>query len=94
MTSSIKYQFEDKIFRALGILKYSRMITYKEAINYLSYVRLGVEMGIIEEINYKKINALLVGMSDYSILKRNKEISDTKDYLIKRSEMIRKKLNK
>ncbi len=92
MNSTIKYQFEDKIFRALGALKYSRMITYKEAINHLSYVRLGIEMGIIEDINYKKINGLLVGMSDYSILK--KEIPTSKEYQVKRSDMIRKKLNK
>ncbi|WBW97965.1 protein arginine kinase [Oceanirhabdus sp. W0125-5] len=94
MDSTIKYEFRDKIFRALGTLKYSRMITYKEAINHLSYVRLGVEMGIIEDINYKKINNLLVGISDYSILKKEKEISNSKDYQVKRAEIIRKKLNK
>jgi protein arginine kinase len=50
---------QDEIYRALGCLKYARLLTTSDTLNLLSKVRMGVEMGIIKDIDINKINELL-----------------------------------
>ncbi|RKX69831.1 protein arginine kinase [candidate division WOR-3 bacterium] len=53
-------ELEDKIFRALAILKSARLLTSIEATNLLSAVRLGVEMGLIKDYSLALINRLMI----------------------------------
>lgn len=53
-------QLADRVFRAYGILSYARIISSQEAMRLLSDVRLGVDLGIIQEIDPKIFNELLV----------------------------------
>lgn len=46
-------EIEDDIYRSLGLLKYSRMLSTQECLNLMSKVRLGIEMGIIKDIDVK-----------------------------------------
>ncbi|ADG81130.1 protein arginine kinase [Thermincola potens] len=55
-----KSQLEDKIFRSLGILSYSRMITTEEALTMLSDVRLGIALGILDNLTQRDINELMM----------------------------------
>lgn len=57
-----KDELEDDIYRALGILKYARTISTSEGLNLLSKVRMGIEMGIIRDIEINSINELLVNI--------------------------------
>jgi len=49
---------QDEIYRALGCLRYARLLTTSDALNLLSKVRMGIEMGIIKDIDVNKINVL------------------------------------
>ena len=69
LIGSRKKEIEDKVFRSLGILKYSRLMTSREAMAHLSNVRLGKEMGIINDIDYNKITKLMVQIQPASIQK-------------------------
>ena len=40
-------EIEDCVYRSYGILKYARSISFKDAMNYLSQLRWGIEMGIL-----------------------------------------------
>ena len=51
-------ELEDEIMRSYGILKYCKKISYNECIDLMSDVRLGNDLGIIDELNDKKINEL------------------------------------
>lgn len=51
--------FEDDVYRSLGILKYAKIMDTNECLNLISKVRLGVEMGIIKEVDIKKLNELI-----------------------------------
>lgn len=51
-------EIEDIIMRAYGTLKYCKRISYNECMELMSYVRLGNDLGMIDEINDKKINEL------------------------------------
>lgn len=49
---------EDKIHRAFGAMRYARMMTTREALNNISDLRLGVELGILHGLTYGQINEL------------------------------------
>jgi len=64
-----KIELEDRIFRAYGILKHSRMITFKEAIEHLSFLRMGVCQGVIDNITLESITHLFFLLKDAHIKK-------------------------
>ncbi|MBN6205007.1 protein arginine kinase [Ralstonia pickettii] len=50
---------EDRIFRSYGILNNSRIIDSKEALECISNVRLGIDLGIIKNISKNILNELM-----------------------------------
>ena len=52
------YRFEDKVYRSLGLLSNARIISSEEALKLLSDVRLGVYMGIINNIDINILNEI------------------------------------
>lgn len=50
----------DRAGRALGTLKYARLISSREAVQLLSDLRLGAGLGLIKGISAKSLNELLV----------------------------------
>lgn len=59
----------DKIFRALGILENARIISNDESMKLLSDVRLGVEMGIINDIDLITINKIMLSIQPATLQK-------------------------
>jgi len=57
-----KNMIEDKIWRALGLLKYTRTISTEETLFLLSHLRMGVNMGLIKEVNLDDINDLFLAI--------------------------------
>ncbi|QCJ40518.1 protein arginine kinase [Bacillus sp. S3] len=57
-TSNI--QLEDRVYRSLGVLTNSRIIESKEAARCLSDVRLGIDMGFIENMPKTILNELMI----------------------------------
>lgn len=51
---------EDKVWRAYGLLRYARQLSFEEAMNLLSGVRLGVGLGLIPGVGMYTLNKLLV----------------------------------
>ena len=51
---------EDKVWRAYGLLRYARTLSFEEAMNLLSGVRLGVGLGLIPNVGMYTLNKLLV----------------------------------
>src|SRR3954452_10382305 len=41
---------DDKVFRALGTLRFARVITSEETLNFLSHLRLGINLGRVKDI--------------------------------------------
>ncbi len=86
-----RFRVEDKVYRSFGILKYSRVLTSKEAMNLISDVRLGINLGIIKETNLETLNEILYAILPGAIRKAyNIEASSDRD--IKRCEIIKEKL--
>ncbi len=54
------YIIEDKLWRAYGTLRYARSLTFEEAMNYLSGVRLAVGLKLITGLSVYTLNKLLI----------------------------------
>ena len=53
---------ENRLFRSLGTLVYSRLLQTGEAARCLSDVRLGIDLGIIEDVDVSILNELMIFM--------------------------------
>lgn len=81
---------EDKVFRALGILKNCRVLESKEMMNLLSLIILGQRMGIIKE-RYEPIK-ILIEAGPHMLMKRFGTLTpEERD--VKRAEFIREHFN-
>ncbi len=54
------YIIEDKLWRAFGTLRYARNLTFEEAMNFLSGVRLAVGLKLIRGLSVYTLNKLLI----------------------------------
>lgn len=53
-------EVSDKVWRAYGLLKYARSLTFEETMNLLSGVRLGVGLNLIPDVRVYTLNKLLI----------------------------------
>jgi protein arginine kinase len=53
-------EVSDKVWRAYGLLKYARSLTFEETMNLLSGVRLGVSLNLIPDVRVYTLNKLLI----------------------------------
>ncbi|MFB1083208.1 protein arginine kinase [Jeotgalibacillus sp. JSM ZJ347] len=60
LVKSSGIQLEDRVFRSYGTLRYSRVIESKEAAKCLSDVRLGIDLGFIENVSRSILNELMI----------------------------------
>lgn len=84
-----RLDIEDGIFRSLGIMKYSRKISGKEAMVHLANVKLGVDLGVLEGIKSKDITKLMIKVQPANIQKKFKKEMDKDLRDISRAEYIR-----
>ena len=85
---------EDKINRGFGILKSAHIITSQETIELLSLVRLGIDMGMIKDINRRAVNELFILTQPAHLQKMESKRLSSPERDLTRAELIRRKLNK
>lgn len=62
LLSKSRIALENKLFRSLGIISYARLLPSGEASRCLSDVRLGIDLGIIEDVDMSILNELMIFM--------------------------------
>ena len=84
----------DFVGRAYGILKYSHIVSEKEALNSISALRMGVDMKMFSSLNIGKINELFMSVQGSHLQKiyGRELIPSERD--VYRAELLRKKLDK
>ena len=55
-----RLSLEDNVWRALALLRSSRLISTQEAFGHLSMLSLGLDLGIIDDVKRELINSLFV----------------------------------
>ena len=86
-------EIEDIIYRNYGILTNCKKITMREAKNLLSKIKLGVDLGILKELNDLQIQKLYLYIQPGNLQKYYGEQYERLDREIKRAELIKKIVN-
>lgn len=81
---------EDKIFRSYGILANCKKISYEEAKKLMSYVKLGVDLGLVDELTDAKVQQLYLYIKSANLQKYLGEQCEALERDIKRAEVIKK----
>ncbi len=89
-----KPMLEDKICRSWGLLKTARIISSQEAIELFSMVRLGIDMGILKDVNHKALNELFIMIQPAHLQKIEGKKLNAFERDTKRAVVIRDKLIK
>ena len=87
-----KPMLEDKIFRSLGILQHSHIISSQETVELLSMLRLGIDIGVVKEIDRRVINELLITIQPAHLQKLEGKKLSASARDIRRASLIRERL--
>lgn len=83
---------EDKVWRAYGLLRYARSVSTKEALSLISAVRLGVGMGVVDNISIRTLNELLIYSQPAHLQEVEGRAMEAPERDLTRAEYIRKTL--
>ncbi|MBU0755988.1 MAG: protein arginine kinase [Planctomycetes bacterium] len=92
LLSESRNVLEDKVWRAWGTLKSARSISSEEAMSYLSSVRLGVTLDLLENITLDTINKLFLDIQPGHLQKIEGLNLDTEARDAARANLIRRRL--
>jgi len=81
---------EDKLSRSYGIFTNAKILTSEEAFKLISDVRLGLEMGIIKDIDMYKINEIMLFMQSANLQRLSGKKLSLQEINIKRAEIVQK----
>jgi protein arginine kinase len=87
-------EIDDKTHRAYGILTNAKKISTDEAVKLLSLVKLGVDLGLIEDKKNINFNKLFVEIQPMNIQFEAREELNERERDIKRAEIIKKTLKR
>lgn len=83
----------DDVSRALGILCTAKKISSEETMHYLSKVRMGVNLGLIESVAVKKINELFIHTQPAHLQKLHGRLLGSSDRNVQRASYLQRHLS-
>lgn len=88
-----RYRLEDRVYRAYGILAHARLMTTHEAMQLLSDVRLGIDLGLINGLEPKILQELLVMIRPAHLQKMVGRELEPPERDLQRANLIRRRLH-
>jgi len=85
-------QIEDKVWRSYGILTNARVLTSNEVMNLLSALRLGLSLELIDRVDYKVLNELLIITQPAHLQKYVGREMDTTERDMMRADLVRERI--
>ena len=83
---------QDRVARSLGILRSAHSITSEETMHHLSNVRMGINLGLIEDLKIAAVNELFIHTQPAHLQKIKGEELDSHDRNIARATYLRSRL--
>lgn len=80
---------EDKVWRAYGLLRHARSLSFDETMNLLSGVRLGVGLGLVDRCGMYALNKLLVHTQPAHLAAFEGVRPDDPDLSVRRARYVR-----
>lgn len=87
-------KLEDRIYRSLGTLTHSRLLTTEEAAKCLSDVRLGIDLKMIEDVDMSILNELMIFMQPAFLQQYSDKPLEANERDEARSKLFREHLRK
>jgi protein arginine kinase len=84
---------EDQVFRALGMLRYARLLKTDEAMERLSLVRLGVVLGVVSDVDIRTVNQLTLFTQPAHLQKLRQRAMDQAERREERATLVREALD-
>ncbi len=84
---------DDKVWRAMGLLKSARLISSTEAMQYLSHVRMGLHVGRLSTIDLQTLNELFLQVQPAHLQKLHGERLTGEQRSLERAAFIRARLS-
>ena len=84
----------DHVGRAYGVLRHSYKLSFDEALQSLSAVRLGVDMGMFNSLTVNDVNELFIAVAPAHLRKLSGSFTDSDGENVLRAEICRNKLKK
>jgi protein arginine kinase len=82
----------DKVWRAYGLLRYARSLSFDETMNLLSGVRLGVGLNLVPNLSVYTLNKLLIFTQSAHLASAEGRSMPEQDYSVPRASYVRKQL--
>lgn len=83
---------EDQVYRALGILKNARLLKAEEALGLISHVRLGIAVGLIDDLPVRTLNELVLLTQPGHLQQMLGREMDQSERRIQRATLVRERL--
>ena len=94
LVSESQENLHDRVSRAYGILRTAQTISSEETMHLLSSVRMGVNLGLIQDLEIPTVNELFIHTQPAHLQKLSGAELDTTDRNIERARYLRRHLNK
>ncbi len=85
-------RLEDRIYRAFGTLKSAHIVSSGETLDLLSSVRLGVDLGLVKDLDRRIVNELFISTQPAHLQKLEGKKLGAAERDVKRAALIRRKL--
>lgn len=86
------YRFEDRICRSYGLFTNARILSTEESMKLLSDVKLGIDMGILKDINRETLDEIMLLIQPANLQKTVGKALSPDERDIKRAELVRSRL--
>ena len=86
-------ELEDMVYRRYGILVNARKLSWKEAIEIMSDVKMGTDMGILKELKDETVSKIYFYINPANLQKYFGQNMDSYDRDVKRAEVIKQIIN-
>ena len=80
---------EDLVSRAFGILSHARLMTSAEALNLLSNLRLGVDLGLVDRISRRDLDRLFIAVQPAHLQQARRRMLDPEERDAVRAAVLR-----
>lgn len=83
---------EDEAYKSYGVLRYARKLSMKEAMTYLSHLRMGIADGLVRPAEFVSIYQLMVAVQPANLQKLSRKPLSKEELEMARSRYIREHL--
>jgi protein arginine kinase len=82
-------EINDRFWRAWGLLRHAKKLSFSEAVDAFSFVKLGADMGVLPRINDREWRRLVIGAQKYHLSLNSPVIIDRDDEPFARAAVFR-----